>query len=545
MSAAESGALPPPASPPSAFAPLRQKLFAILWIATVLGNVGSFMRDVASAWLVTDLSSSPLAVSAIQAAGTLPVLLLAIPAGVLSDILDRRHLLIGILLALAAVSGSLSILAASGHVSVVSLVALTFAGGIGAALAAPSWQAIVPELVSRGDLKAAVALNSLGFNIARAIGPAIGGLLVAVVGAATTYLFDVVSDLVVVAALLWWKRKAASDDVLREHFGGALRAGLRYARASRPLHQVLLQAFLFFALASAVWALLPIVARRELGGGPGLYGLLLGCVGAGAIAGAIVLPRLKARLGQDGLIVAAMLLAAGTIAAVAVAGQVWVAVAAAGLLGIAWIAVLATLNGIVQAILPNWVRGRGLSIYLTVQGGGLAAGSLGWGLVADGIGTSAALLVSAAGLALMAVIKAVLRIRLPEGEDDLDPALHWAEPDVATAPGGDRGPVIITIAYRVGEPDRPAFLTALHRLSDARRRDGAYAWGVAEDAADPALLVEWFFVESWAEHLRQHRRVSKTDADVQAELRRFHVGEAPPAVTHLIGIDPRRPPMPP
>jgi MFS family permease len=233
VSTAESGALHSPANSPSAFAPLRQKLFAILWLATVLGNVGSFMRDVASAWLVTDLSPSPLAVAAIQAAGTLPVLLLAIPAGVLSDILDRRHLLIGILGALACVSGCLSILAASGQASVASLVALTFLGGIGAALAAPSWQAIVPELVPRGDLKAAVALNSLGFNIARAIGPAIGGLLVAVLGAATTYLFDVASDLLVIAALLWWKRKAAADDVLREHFGGALRAGLRFRPRER------------------------------------------------------------------------------------------------------------------------------------------------------------------------------------------------------------------------------------------------------------------------------------------------------------------------
>lgn len=294
----------------------------------------------------------------------------------------------------------------------------------------------------------------------------------AVLGVATTYLFDVASDLLVIAALLWWKRKAAADDVLREHFGGALRAGLRFARASRPLRQVLLLAFLFFALASAIWALLPIVARRELGGGPGLYGILLGCVGAGAIAGALVLPRLKLRLGQDRLLVAAMLLAAGAIAAVSLTSHVGVAVAATSLLGVAWIAVLATLNGTVQAILPNWVRGRGLSIYLTVQGGAMAAGSLGWGLVADGVGTSTALLIAAGGLALLALVKAVRRITLPAGEDDLDPALHWAEPSVAAPPAHDRGPVIVTIAYQVAQTDR---LLSWLRSTGSRRRGGETA----------------------------------------------------------------------
>ena len=540
MSAAESGAPHAHSAPPGAFAPLKRRLFAVLWLATVLGNVGSFMRDVASAWLATDLSTSPFAVSAIQAAGTLPAFLLAIPAGALSDILDRRRLLIGILSFLAAISALLSLLAATGEASVESLVALTFLGGIGAALAAPSWQAIVPELVPRTDLKSAVALNSLGFNIARAIGPALGGLLVAVIGASATYLFDVGSDLAVIAALLWWKRKGAASDDLREHFGGALRAALRYARASATLRSVLTRSAIFFVCASAIWALLPILARRELGGGPGLYGLLLGGVGVGAIAGAILMPWMRTTLGQDGLMTAAMVLMAAVIAFMAEANAAILAVAATLVLGICWIAVLTTLNGTVQAVLPDWVRGRGLAVYLTVQGGAMTAGSLAWGACAGLIGTTATLLIAAAALALVAATTSVRRIALPIGEADLTPSGHWAEPQVATAADHDRGPVIVSIAYRVRFDQRVPFLAALSRFSEERRRDGAYAWGVAEDAADPEGIVEWFFVESWAEHLRQHRRVSKTDADVQAELLRYHSGAEPPDVTHLLGIDPRQ-----
>jgi MFS family permease len=257
-----------------AFTPLRQTTFAVIWAATVLGNTGSFMRDVASSWLVTDLGAGPAAVSLIQAAGTLPIFLLAIPAGVLSDILDRRRFLIAVQLLLASVSLSLALLAWSGLMTVTALVALTFVGGIGAALMGPTWQAIVPELVPAQELKPAVALNSLGINIARSIGPATGGLLLASAGAAVTYGVDVASYAFVILALLWWKRSERARDDLSEGFGSGFRAGIRYARASRELHVVLLRAAVFFTFASAVWALLPLVARNLLGGDAGFYGIL-------------------------------------------------------------------------------------------------------------------------------------------------------------------------------------------------------------------------------------------------------------------------------
>ncbi|GAA4326313.1 MFS transporter [Pigmentiphaga soli] len=525
----------PAQTPAGGFAPLRQKLFAILWGATVIGNTGSFVRDVASSWLMTDLSPSPAVVAMVQAAGTLPIFLLAIPAGVLSDILDRRKFLIGIQILLAGVSICLMLLSAMGLQSVASLIALTFMGGIGAALMGPTWQAIVPELVDRKDVKSAVALNSLGINIARAIGPALGGLILAAAGAALTYGVDVVSYVFVIAALWWWRRRAPAEDALSERFLGAFRAGLRYARASHELHVVLVRAFFFFALASSVWALLPLVARGLLGGGAGFYGILLGAVGLGAIGGAVVMPALRRRLDADGLVFLAALVTAAVMLFLAFSRSQWAAAVSLLLLGAAWITALTTLNGAAQAILPNWVRGRSLAVYLTVFNGAMTAGSLAWGAVAEVAGVASTLVAGAIGLAAVAAVSH--RLKLPKGEADLVPSNHWPEPLTAAPVDNDRGPVLILIEYRIDPADRQAFLQALARLSAERRRDGAYGWGVTEDAADPTLMLEWFMVESWAEHLRQHRRVSKADADVQEEALRFHRGGQRPVVRHFLAIN--------
>lgn len=519
------------------FAPLRQPVFAVLWTATVLGNTGSFMRDVASSWLMTDLSAAPAAVAMVQAAGTLPVFLLAIPAGVLSDILDRRKFLIAVQLLLGSVSATLMILSFTGALSVSALIALTFLGGIGAALMGPTWQAIVPELVPKQDVKSAVALNSLGVNIARSIGPAAGGLLLAASGAAVTYGADVASYIFVIAALVWWPRAKDANDALSEGFFGAFRAGLRYTRASRPLHVVLLQAAVFFAFASAVWALLPLVARNLLGGDAGFYGILLGAVGAGAIGGALVMPKLRELFDADGLLLGAGLVTAAVMAGLSFGPPKWAAIVILLFLGAAWITALTTLNGAAQSVLPNWVRGRGLAVYLTVFNGAMTAGSLGWGAVAEIVGIVGALLIGA--VLLFAASLVMHRVRLPLGDADLVPSNHWPEPLVAEPVPHDRGPVLILIEYHIEKQHRAAFLRALDRLSEERRQDGAYGWGVTEDSADPEKIVEWFMVESWAEHLRQHKRVSKADADLQEKVVAFHTGPERPLVRHFLAIDRR------
>jgi MFS family permease len=531
-----------PAATSSAFAPFQQIVFTIIWTATVLGNTGSFMRDVASSWLVTDLSASPAAVSMIQAAGTLPIFLFAIPAGVLSDILDRRKFLIAVQVLLASVSVTLALLALNGWLTVNLLIVLTFIGGVGAALAGPAWQAIVSELVPRQDIKSAVALNSLGVNIARSIGPAAGGLLLASFGAAVTYGADVASYIFVIGALLWWPRTAGDQDELSERFFGAFRAGLRYTRASRELHVVLLRAAIFFAFASSVWALLPLVARNLLGGDAGFYGVLLGAVGAGAIGGALVLPRLRTMLDSDRLLLLSAILTSVVMAILALAPPKWIAVPVLLLLGAAWIAALTTFSGVAQAVLPNWVRGRGLAVYLMVFNGAMAAGSVVWGAIAQAFDLRLALLASAAGLFVIAFI--MHRVKLPAGEADLTPSNHWPEPLTSEVIEHDRGPVLILIEYQIPRENRVPFFACLKQLAAARRRDGAYGWGITEDASDPEKIVEWFMVESWAEHLRQHHRVSRADADVQRDTVQFHIGPQPPVVRHFLALDLHNPMLP-
>lgn len=520
----------------SAFAPLRERVFAVLWLATVLGNMGSFMRDVASAWLATELSSSPTAVAAVQAAAALPVFLFAIPAGVLADILDRRRLLIGVQLLLAAVSALLMVLAHTGALDLTWLLVLTFAGGVGAALMAPTWQSIVPALVPRAQLRSAVALNSLGVNLSRAIGPAAGGLLLAGWGAAFTYGVDLLSYALVIAALLWWRPPKAGSDPLAEVFGSALRTGLRHALANAGLQRVLLRSGLFFALSSAAWALLPLVGRQLLGSGAAFYGVMLGAVGVGAIAGALLLPRLRPRLGPDGLMAGAALVCAAVLATLANAPHAAVALGALLALGGAWIVALTTLGALTQAVLPDWVRGRGLAVYLTVFNGALAAGSLAWGAVAQGLGLVPALGVSAALLVLGAGL--ARRWPLPAGDDALDPARTWPEPTVAAPVSADRGPVLVLVTYRISPANRDTAFGLLQQLARHRRGDGASTWGLTEDTADPTVLVEWFTLPSWQEHLRQHHRTSQAAAALQAALRLLHQAPAPPTVQHLITLRP-------
>ncbi len=268
-----------------------------------------------------------------------------------------------------------------------------------------------------------------------------------------------------------------------------------------------------------------------LQGTAGFYGVMLGAVGAGAIGGALLLPRLRQRLDADGLVLLASVLSAGVMAALAPASPQRLAVALMAVLGVGWIIALTTLNGVAQSVLPNWVRGRGLAIHLMVFDGAMAGGSLGWGLVAQEVGVPATLLIGAAGLVLIAFV--FHRVKLPTGEADLQASHHWPEPMLAH----DRGPVVIQIEYRIRKHDLPAFLHAMQHVARERRRDGAYAWGVAEHTGEPERVIEWFLVESWAEHLRQHARMSKADADLQAEALRFHIGPERPAMHHFLSLN--------
>lgn len=523
---------------PSAFAPFRKRTFAILWTAALIANIGTWFRDVANGWTMTELAPDPAMVALVQAATTLPVFLFSLPAGALADLVDRRRLLLGIQVFLAATSVGLALAATLGLMTPWLLLGLVFAGGLATAFMGPAWQSMVPEIVPREDLRPAIALNSLGVNIARAIGPALGGLIVATSGAALAYWMDAASYLLILVALLCWKRAKLISALPPERFGPAMATGLRYVSASPDMRRTLFRAGMFFLFASAYWALLPLIARQTLEGDAGLYGVLLTSIGAGAVMGALLLPRLSAAVSGSAIVFAGTLATAGAMLTLATVRDPAAASAALFVAGAAWISVLTSVNVAAQTVLPNWVRARGLAIYIMVFFGSMTFGSLLWGLVAAEAGIPAALMVAAGASAAAGL--AALRVKLPEGDARLMPSMHWPEPALAGEPDGDRGPVMIEITYRVEAENRAAFLLALKVFSAERRRDGGYRWQVFEDADDPELFVETFLVPSWLDHLRQHQRVTQEDADLQAKVMALHEGIHQPRIRHLILVKAKR-----
>lgn len=523
-----------PSQEGSALAPLRHPAFLVLWVATVVSNIGTWMQNAAAGWLMTGLTQDAFIVSMVQVATMLPVVLLGLPAGALADIFDRRKLLICINVILGVVVAVLAILVGLGWVDAFTLLVFTALVGAGSALIAPAWQAIVPSLVPRSDLQSAISLNSVGINISRAVGPALAGLLIGLFGMSSPFWVNALSVVGIVAALVWWKpAETAGTHLPPENFGSALRVGLRHARFNPHLKATLVRSAGFFLFASAYWALLPLVARDQIASGPQLYGLLLGTIGAGAVAGAFLLPRLKAWLGPDKLVALATCGTAAALLLFGLAHTPAVAFVAAILAGVSWIAVLAPINVSAQVGLPPWIKGRGLALFATVQFGAMAGGSALWGQVAKFHGLPMAHFIAAACAVI--AIPLLWRWKLSTGAaHDLTPSMHWPAPVLAAELDPDRGPVQITVEYEVDAADRVAFLQAIAKLRESRMRDGAYEWTIFEDAGDARLVVETFLVPSWLEHQRQHQRVTHADKDVQEAVRRFHRGESGPVVRHLI-----------
>lgn len=519
------------------WAPLRVSTFRALWLAILAGNIGTWMHDVAASWLMAERTGSALWVAAVQSATTLPVVLLAVFAGTLADIVDRRRYLIITQWWMFSVATVLALLAQSDQLQPWSLLALTFALGCGAAMAMPAQAATTSELVPRALLAPAVALNSVGMNIARSVGPALGGLVVAQFGAAWAFGLNALSFSGVLFVLWRWKRAPAPSTLPPERFGSALRAGLRYAAQATLFQSVLVKAASFFVFASALPALLPLLVRKDLAAGSGTYGLLLGCVGIGAISGALLLPRLRARLDRDRLVLAATLLYA--LVMLVLAWSTWLPLLYAVMLlnGLAWIGVLSSLQIAAQTSVPPWVRARALSLYIVVFSAGMATGSLAWGALAQRTSISLALTIAAVGATIAGCW--ALRFRLSAAEDaDVMPSAHWPAPIVFETLQDDRGPVLVTVEYHIALADRDAFLERMQVLGRSRRRDGAIQWGVMEDTTQPGAYLEYFLVASWLEHLRQHARVTGEERRLQDTLRRMHAGDAPPQVRHFIGGPP-------
>ena len=517
----------------SAWSPLRAPLFRALWIAAVASNVGTWMQNVGAAWLMTSLAPTPTMVALVQAATSLPVVLVALPAGAIADIVDRRALLLvtqGWMLAAAAVLGALTLLDVT---TPWMLLTLTFALGLGAAMNAPAWQAIIPELVSRSELRSAVTLNGVGYNVARAVGPALGGLIVAAEGPGAVFILNALSFVGVMIVLYRWRRRIGERELPAEDVVGAIRAGLRYVRYAPGLRAVLIRTAVFILGGSALWALLPLVARQELDLDATGYGLLLGCLGAGAVTGAALLPRLRRKFSTDGFLAGSTLLFAIATAAPAYVRNFTLVAVAMVLGGVAWITIMSTFNVGAQVTVPGWVRARALALYGLMFQGGTAFGSALWGMIAERITLPLALIWAA--VTLLAGLAAMLRYRLQlEEEINLTPSPHWPEPQPLVPPSPDSGPVLVTVEYAIDPARARDFISAMHGVEELRRRDGAYRWGLFNDPSIPKRYVETFLVESWAEHMRQHERVTMADKEVEDVARAFHIGKTPPVVSHLI-----------
>lgn len=523
----------PPPPPVSTWSPLRHPLFRGLWIATIVSYIGTWMQDVGAGWLMTSLSSSPSMVALVEAADSFPIMLLALPAGAIADILDRRRLLIFVHSYLLIVAGALALFTLLGLTTAWVLLGLTFALGVGAAMAMPAWAAIVPELVDGDELSSAVALNSVGINASRAVGPAIAGLLVSAVGAWLVFALNALSYIGILAVLLKWRREHRKSTLPAERFMSALRVGLRFVVHTRALRMVLVRGTGFFVFASATWSLFPLIVRRELGRGAEVYGLLLTCIGIGAVAGALVLPRIRSRVPRDSMIAAASALYALAALTLAHVQNLGLLAAAMFVTGIAWISILSALQVAAQMTLPGWVRARGLAAFVVVFMGGMSIGSVLWGQVATRVGIPTALTIAAVGM--LAAIALTWRFQLgPHRVVDFTPSMEWPAPVVAEEPEFDSGPVMAAIEYRIQPGKQREFVSAMQAVREMRRRNGAYFWELFHDSAEPARFFECFMDESWLEHLRQHERVSVADREIQARAKRFLVEGTTTRTSHWL-----------
>ncbi len=516
----------------SPWAPFRSPDFARMASAQFVSNVGSWMQTVGAQELMLTLTTSATLVALIQTASGLPVVLLAVPAGAIGDLVDRRRLLIASQSFMLLAAGVLAGLALAGLITPVVLLALIFAVGVGQTLTSPTWQTLQPELVKPEDRTQAIALGAVNQNLSRAIGPAIGGALYAATSAGALFVVNAVSFVPVIGAVTRWRGGGRPPSaVAPERVGEAIRAGARYVAGSPALRVILLRAGLFMLFANSIWALLPVVAHTRLHLGSGGYGLLLGGVGIGAVAGAAALPRVRARVSP------AVLMSAGTVvfAAVTLALAYIHVSALAGLAlvigGVAWILVLSTLNSQYQSTLPGWAKARGMSYYLVVFQGGGAIGAAGFGALAQHAGLTAALLIAAGGLG----VTALAGLRLPFkgiSPADLLPAGDWPDPQlIATGTGG---PVLVTVEYWPKPGREQELADALYSGRRARRRTGATSWRMWRDATDSGHILEQFVVGSTEEHLRQHERVSVHDQQRLDEIDAMTDPDRPTKVTHWL-----------
>ncbi|MBO1741318.1 MFS transporter [Leifsonia sp. TF02-11] len=528
----------------SAFAPLGVRVFRLLWIAGLVSNIGSWMQTVGAQWLLVEQGSPASVVALVQTAAAAPVLLLALPAGVLGEFFNRRTLLIVVQTAQFLIVLGLAWLTWAGAMTPALLLAVTFLLGAGSALQLPAYQAVVPDVVPAPMIADAAVLSSIGVNVARAIGPALAGLVVAQLGVTAVFVANALSFLVFLIALFAWRGYTPKRG-RPERFLDATRAGLRYVRNAGAIRGLYLRLALFLLPANGLWALLPVLASTELHLDAGGYGLLLASLGVGSVAGAFLLPPLRARWSTGTIVAVASAVFGVCILVVALTSLLWVVLVVLVIAGFAWIGVIATINGTVQSFLPVWVRTRGLSIYQLVLFGSTAVGAAATGALASWVGVVGVLLGCGALLVVLGIVgalrpaidtrdkgRAIVTMPLTDV-----PLVQGEEPDDLAAT-----PVLVLIRYAVAAERRDEFAQRMDAVGRSRRRTGARDWRLYTDREDPAVLVEAFQVGSWSEHLSQHEeRMTEYDRQLLDRARALADGE--PVVEHLLEaevVQPRR-----
>jgi len=518
---------------PAALAPLQQPVFRGLWFAWLAANLTMWMNDVAAAWLMTSLTTSPVMVALVQTASTLPVFLLGLPSGAMADILDRRRYFAATQLWVSLNALVLAALSISGQLTATLLLVLTFSNGIGLAMRWPVFAAIVPQIVPRAELPAALALNGIAMNLSRVIGPVLAGALLAAFSPAIVFVLNTVLAAGAFVLILRWKSAPRTSALPGERFVGAMRVGLNYAMQSPRLKVILLRIFLFFLQSTALMALLPLVARSLHGGGAGTFTVMLSCVGAGAVVAALYFPRWRQRFNRDQFVVGGTVIHAALSCLIVAVPEIWVALPAMVLLGMAWISVANSLTVAAQVAMPDWVRARGMSIYQMALMGGAAVGSLLWGQVASWLDVRSAVIAAAvSGVAVLALTR---RLSVEGGADlDFSPVSTRTAPEPAQHIAPEEGPVMVTLEYQI-DPDRAeAFAEVMQRTRRARLRQGALSWGLFRDVALPGRYVEYFVDENWLEHQRRLERFTAFDAELREQRMAFHIGPDLPTLRRYV-----------
>jgi MFS family permease len=524
---------PRPVAASSPLAALRHSTYRTMWIAQMFSNFGSLVQAVGAAWLMTELVHTPDWVAAVQAATSLPLVLFSALGGAVADLWERRIAMMAAQCWMLVSATVLAAMTAMGEATPILLLVMTFALSTGQAFSGPAWQASVSQLVPRIDLPAAIALGSMGFNLARSLGPALGGLIVVVAGAEGAFLFNACSFIGVLIGLVMWPKAVDKRSLPREHLFYAVVTGVRYVSAAPGIRAVMVRSFAFNLHSSAILALLPLIAKDSLNGGPFMFGILLGAFGAGAVIGGIFSVRLRTTAGTERLLqVSAIAYGIGT-AVVGSVPWIWLDVVMLMAAGAAWLMNNSSLNFTVQMLAPNWVKGRSLSIYQTAMFGGTALGSWVWGHVATAYGLPTTLV--AAGIVGVGTAVLALWFRAPLVDNiDLTPVDPVPIPDLAIALNPDSGPILVTVEYEVPPEKAAAFVTAMREIRRIRRRDGATGWTLYQDVSQPRRWLESYMLPTWTDLLRLRERRTFADNAAFARARAFHVGTAAPAVTRLL-----------